>query len=201
MHEFDQWREKYDSMTIQEQVEYHNDLESRYPEQAHYHYENIKEVLEQLNNNSNVLEFGCWKADLAERALNEYPNIFSWVGIEICQSAIEKTRCLSSKFSYIIPKDFNWFETTIINSNVDCIIATHFIEHLSNEHFNSLAKYCKGVKDVLFEAPLGDDNQDWTGYLGTHKLNYGWNEVKRVMLENGFIVHKDMIDAVWFKNV
>jgi hypothetical protein len=198
MHEFDQWREKYDSMTIQEQVEYHNELESRYPEQAHYRYQNIKEVLSVLPDKAKILEFGCWKADLAQEALNDYPSISSWKGIEICKSAIDKTKCNNNKFEYIFPKEFNWFETTI-RPNADCIIGTHFIEHLSDNHFESLAKYCKGVKHVIFEAPLKEQNYDWTGYIGTHKLNYGWQEVIRIMFENNFVVRQRFEETIWFE--
>jgi hypothetical protein len=198
MHEFDQWREKYESMTIQEQKEYHNDLELRYPEQAHYQYDNIKEVLSVLPKRANILEFGCWKADLAQQALNEYPDIFSWKGIEICQFAIDKTKCDNKKFQYIMPKEFNWFETTK-KPDADFIVATHFIEHLSNKHFESLAKYCKGTKHILFEAPLKEENQDWTGYLGTHKLGYGWQEVIRIMFENNFVVRNRYNETIWFE--
>ena len=45
MNEFDKWRERYDTMTIDEQVAYHNEIEARYPEQKHYNYDNVKEAL------------------------------------------------------------------------------------------------------------------------------------------------------------
>ena len=44
--EFDDWRSKYDTMSSSEQVEYYNEIEELYPEQAHYNYENVKIVLE-----------------------------------------------------------------------------------------------------------------------------------------------------------
>ena len=40
--EFDDWRSKYDTMSSSEQVEYYNEIEELYPEQAHYNYENVK---------------------------------------------------------------------------------------------------------------------------------------------------------------
>jgi len=43
--EFDDWRSKYDTMSSSEQVEYYNEIEGLYPEQAHYNYENVKIVL------------------------------------------------------------------------------------------------------------------------------------------------------------
>ena len=196
MNEFDNWRNKYETMSIQEQVEYHNDLEERYPEQAHYNYEQVKIALELIKsiNEASVLEFGCWKGDLANKSILEYPNIKSWKGIEICENAIQKTNCKLKEFEYIIPKDFNWFEKTI-RPECDLIIATHFIEHISDNHFNNLVKYCEGVKYIYFEAPLDDIINNWDGYVGTHKLTYGWNTIIEKMKSIGYSELK-MHDAI-----
>jgi hypothetical protein len=187
MNEFDNWRSKYDTMSIREQVEYHNDLEIRYPEQAHYNYEQVKTALELIKgiDGAIVLEFGCWKGDLANRSILEYPNIVNWLGIEICEFAIEKTNCKLSQFKYIMPLEFNWFETTS-RPECDLIIATHFIEHISDSHFDSLVKYCDGVKYIYFEAPLDDTINNWDGYIGTHKLTYGWNTIIEKMKSIGY---------------
>lgn len=197
--EFDLWRSKYDTMSSDEQVQYYNEIEELYPEQAHYNYENVKIVLGLGKKNSDVLEFGTWKADLCETALQEF-EINSWTGIEICKSAIEKTRCKNPKFNYIFPTKFDWFND---NNRPECdiVIATHFIEHLSNEHFNALAKYCKGVDYIYFEAPLSDNGEDWNGYLGTHKLFYGWNQVVEVMAQNNFEVIYNLNQGKIFKTI
>ncbi len=139
MNEFDKWRERYDTMTIDEQITYHNELEARYPEQNHYNYDNVKEAL-LLCNNAVVLEFGTWKGDLAKQALQDF-NLSGWYGIEICEAAIRSTKC--KEVNYIKPTKFDWF-TDKRTIKADIIIATHFIEHLSNDHFEQLAKYCKG---------------------------------------------------------
>lgn len=198
MNEFDNWRSKYEMMTLAEQVEYHNDLESRYPEQAHFNYSNVMTTLKHMTEGSKILEFGCWKGDMAEMALHDFPSISEWIGIEICEAAIKKTKCHNPKFKYIFPDDFNWFETT---TRPDCniILATHFIEHLSNEHFESLAKYCKGVEWIYFEAPLSQADREWDGYEGTHKLNYGWDNVTKIMSEQGYDVFAVLSDGVIFK--
>ena len=184
---FNEWRNKYDQMTLSEQIDYHNVIENQYPEQAHYNYENVKHVLS--DDGIRVLEFGCWKADLAQRAISEYL-IKDWKGIEICTAAIEKTRCTAKEFSYIIPKDFNWFATTK-RPDCDVIIATHFIEHFSGEHFEQIAEYCAGVPLIYFEAPLTDEGENWENYIGTHKLTYGWNKVNEIMLSKGYYVKND----------
>lgn len=187
---FDQWRDNYNKMSLDEQIRYHNAIESQYPEQAHYTYPNVIKVLQ---DNINVLEFGSWKADLAASALKEF-NIKSWAGIEICTAAILSTKCKDERFKYILPKSFNWFETDT-RPYCDVVIATHFIEHLSNEHFESLVKYCAGVKTIYFEAPLTNEGESWNGYIGTHKLNYGWDKVSELMALQGYSITHDFIEG------
>jgi hypothetical protein len=197
--DFEQWRADYDKMTYEEQVKYHNEIEANYPEQAHYTYQNIIHLFNLMKDDSMVLEFGTWKGDMANRCFIDYPQkIKSWVGIEICQAAIEKTRCLDPKFSYIFPKRFDWFMEK--RPKADVIVATHFIEHLKNDHFDALAKYCQGVDYVLFEAPLSANGESWENYHGTHKLNYGWNQVVEVMGKNGFELNATLHDARLFKS-
>lgn len=182
MNEFDQWRERYDSMTTEEQVKYHNDLEERYPEQNHFNYLYVCEALKIAQKPTSVLEFGTWKGDLALKAFQNH-QIETWIGIEICEAAIKKTKC--DKILYIKPKAFDWFYQER-NLHPDIIIATHFIEHLSNEHFEQLVRFCKGIKIIHFESPLTDQGNEWDGYLGTHKLTIGWNRVNEIMKENGY---------------
>jgi len=197
--DFEQWRADYDNMTYEEQVKYHNEIEANYPEQAHYTYQNIIHLFNLMKDDSRVLEFGTWKGDMANRCFNDFPQkIKSWVGIEICQAAIEKTRCLDPKFSYIFPSRFDWFMEK--RPDADVIVATHFIEHLKNDHFDALAKYCQGVDYILFEAPLSDNGESWEGYHGTHKLNYGWNQVVEVMGKNGYELNATLHDARLFKS-
>jgi hypothetical protein len=194
MNEFDNWRERYDIMTIDEQIAYHNDLEARYPEQNHYNYHNVKEAL-LLCNKPLVLEFGTWKGDLAKQAMQDF-NILAWYGIEICEAAIRLTKC--KEVNYIKPTKFDWFKDkrTI---EADIIVATHFIEHLSNEHFIELAKYCKGVKYIHFESPLTNNGNDWDGYIGTHKLTIGWNKINEIMKENGYSLIIDKPESKTYK--
>jgi cyclopropane fatty-acyl-phospholipid synthase-like methyltransferase len=180
---FNEWRDKYSKMSYDEQVQYHNLIEQQYPDQAHYTYDNVKQV---LSEGIKVLEFGCWKADLAARAISEY-NIKEWKGVEICTTAIEKTKCTANSFKYIVPKKFDWFNTKV-KPKADVIIATHFIEHLSNEHFEQLAEYCAGVPLIYFESPLSNEGESWDGYIGTHKLNYGWDKVNEIMKSKGYFI-------------
>jgi cyclopropane fatty-acyl-phospholipid synthase-like methyltransferase len=187
---FNEWRDKYSKMSYDEQVKYHNLIEEQYPDQAHYTYDNVKQV---LSDGIKVLEFGCWKADLAARAILEY-NIKEWKGVEICTTAIEKTKCTANNFKYIVPKKFDWFNTKV-KPKCDVIIATHFIEHLSNEHFEQLAEYCAGVPLIYFESPLSNEGESWDGYIGTHKLNYGWDKVNEIMKSKGYFIKSNFAEG------
>lgn len=178
---FDQWRKDYDTMTYEEQVAYHNEIESQFPEQKHYNYLWAKRAM-QLRPINKVLEFGIWKADLAAAAMADFYK-GEWYGIEICQAAINKTNC--PQVQYIFPTRFDWWnEARPVDP--DIIIATHFIEHLSNDHFRQLVTYCAGVPVIHFEAPLTDKGNTWDGYFGTHKLEYGWNDINQLFEAEGY---------------
>jgi len=197
MNEFDNWRKSYETMTLEEQVEYHNDLESRYPNQAHYTFPIVNELLT-IAKNDKILEFGCWKGDMAQQALSIFKDIKQWKGIEICKAAIKKINCNNPKFSYIFPSKFNWFEDKR-TEEADIIFATHFIEHLSNQHFEQLVKYCSGVNWVYFECPITEDGQTWEGDISTHKLEYGWKDVVRLMEDEGYRVYRKYSQGIIFQ--
>ncbi len=174
---FNDWRNRYDSLTFQEQVEYHNHLESLYPNQAHYDLNAFQKVLE-ISKPKTIIEAGVWKANLADIILRENKDIESWRGIEISSSAIEKTACKDFRFTYAEINSFDWWKKLDLSS--DLFFATHFIEHISNKHFEQLVNAIKSPY-VYFEAPLSDQGDEWDVFLGTHKLNIGWDGVKKIM--------------------
>jgi hypothetical protein len=182
MNEFDQWRTGYGSRTIEQEIEYHNDLERRYPDQAHYNLKAAKEAFSTCMPHQ-VIEAGAWKGDLAKAILSENAKIKSWTAYEICTEAIRKTVCTDSRFTYILPEKFNWFLYEQVFSDIDMFLATHFIEHLSNTDLVSLTKALRAanVRSIYFEAPLTDEGSTWEGYEGTHMLEMGWNEIERLL--------------------
>ena len=180
---FNEWRENYTSLTLKEQVDYHNELESKYPNQAHYDLDFALKVFD-IVNPKDVTEAGGWKGDLANVMLNRY-NIESWKNIEICKNAIDNTNCKDARYSYFMPKSFDWFDSKLYKG---LFLATHFIEHLSNEHFEQLAEYCAGVPLIYFESPLSNEGESWDGYIGTHKLNYGWDKVNEIMKSKCYFI-------------
>lgn len=182
---FNEWREKYNDLTTDEQFEYYNYLETQYPDQAHFDLQFAVNVFN-LVKPKVITEAGGWKGDLAVEMFKRF-EIDKWSNIEICQNAIDNSKCKNSKFFNVKPKDFNWFSSVKIEG---LFIATHFIEHLSNEDFNQLASALQKSEYVYFESPLTNEGETWVDYFGTHKLYYGWNDIKKlfplhdVILEN-----------------
>lgn len=183
---FDEWRSKYEEMSYRDNIDFHNQMESMYPNQMHFNAGNVIITLNLIGRPFKVLEFGGWKGDLAFAMITHYgDDIINWINIEICEAVINKTIHSSEKYRVIKPHRFDWFAEKRIEKP-DVVVATHFIEHISNEHFELLARYVSGIPVIYFEAPIEDSRQSWNGYMGTHKLIYGWDDVKRIMKGYGY---------------
>jgi hypothetical protein len=197
INKFNNWRSNYENMSLDQQINFHNVIEKFFPKQQHFIIDNIKEIISLCKNKPKILEFGCWKGELAQAIMSEF-DIESWNCIEICTAAIEKTTCTQDSFKYCVPSKFNWFiDNRVIDTNL--IIATHFIEHLSDNDFELLARYCKGVDLVYFETPLSEKNRSWHNDFSTHKLNYGWEKVREIMCSQGYYTLKKFQTAELFK--
>jgi len=181
MNEFDQWRSGYNTRTFAEEMAYHNELEAKYPLQAHYNEQAARLVFEMCRP-GRVVEAGAWKANLAALMLAAHPQMESWTAYEICTAAIEKTVCTDSRFRYVTPDRFDWFYSATILAGIDMVVATHFIEHISNEHFEGMAGAINAaqVPYTYFEAPITDDGNTWEGYPGTHILEMGWGHIEKL---------------------
>lgn len=195
MYTFNEWREKYNQLTIEEQISYHNYLELKYPNQAHYDLNFAIQVFEKIKPKT-VTEAGGWKGDLANILIPMF-NIESWDNIEICENAVSNSHCKDVRFNNIIPKSFDWFDSKLYKQ---MFLATHFIEHLSNEHFDKLAKSLKNVQYIYFEAPINDEPQTWEDFEGTHKLEYGWNDIKKILKNHTVILENDICKLFEIKN-
>ena len=160
---FNEWREKYNEISYDNQKEYYNELEKLYPDQAHYDLNFALQVFDYVKPKF-VTEAGGWKGDLANNILSRYKDIINWKNIEICEEAIKNSNCL--------------------------FVSTHFIEHISNDDFDKLANSLQNIEYVYIESPLSNNDTDWVDYYGTHKLGYGWDKIKqkfsnhKIILEN-----------------
>jgi hypothetical protein len=181
---FNEWRNKYDTLTFEEQRLYHNHLEELYPEQAHYDLASAKIAFEHVKPLT-VVEAGAWKANLAAIILNENATIEQWQAIELSTNAINKTLCKDDRFSYIDINRFDWWNE--MQFEQDLFLATHFIEHLSGEHLTALINAIN-TKAVYFEAPITNAGEAWNDFHGTHKLHFGWDIINSLFTIKGYNV-------------
>ena len=175
-YDFDNWRQRYQNSTLEDQISDHNQIGAIYPNQAHYM---LGPVLTLMADRSlqHVVEAGPWMAHLANAILSEpaYDHIQSWSGYEIADFAIERCVCEDQRFQYIVPKRFDWWKDGVKPGSI--FIATHFIEHLSDQHMLELASALQTFPLIYFEAPISEYGQTWEGYEGTHMLTLGWDAV------------------------
>lgn len=183
---FNEWREKYNEISYDNQKEYYNELEKLYPDQAHYDLNFALQVFDYVKPKF-VTEAGGWKGDLANNILSRYKDIINWKNIEICEEAIKNSNCLDERFTNYIPESFNWYDEKLYKG---LFVSTHFIEHISNDDFDKLANSLQNIEYVYIESPLSNNDTDWVDYYGTHKLGYGWDKIKqkfsnhKIILEN-----------------
>lgn len=191
---WNKWRELYDELTDKEHADFLNDSEARYPNQKSFKFENYDYLFNLTNNhNCRVVEVGGWRGELAHECLSKH-NISTWLNIDLCSSALDKiaTNELRNDPRYIgfRPNKFRWFEgNRIIHSDV--LISAHTIEHLSDKDMIKFMYWLKDISIVMLEAPIGMSrvpSSHWHNYLGSHKLEMGWDEINALMELLGFSV-------------
>lgn len=187
--DFDAWRENYLHMTYQDQQEFYDRVEAEHPHQAAFTVEYFGRFLEHISESLAmiyVLEFGGWKGELARELLAIPPWIPIWCNVEICRQAVENSLFRSPHYTTLIPKNFPW-NVELPPANV--VVASHFIEHITRSDLDMLIQNLPAsVRYVALEAPIPDEGNDidWTGYHGSHILEIGWKQVKRLLMNNGF---------------
>lgn len=183
---FNLWRERFQSMTDAEHKEFADLTEKHFPSQQHFTRSNF-EILFRGRSTSKVMEIGGWKGELAHYCLN-YLDVFSWVNFEFCRAAVNKTLVPLYSLSYksYCPEKLNWFLDHLREDGFDACVASHTIEHLSNEHFIQLVDHIAGIPLVMFEAPLHTAGNNWHNDFSTHILTIGWNGVNAAMERKGY---------------
>lgn len=191
---FDKWRSLYYDLSEAEQEQFGYDMEEKYPHQASFTPSNFESLFtNQVKIGNSVLEIGGWKGELASQMLAKFPEgISSWTNIDYCKPATEKTVCKDPRYKVIYPHRFHWFKDPVgqtlppENPVPDICVSAHVIEHLTNEDLASLIEFISPIRTVMFEAPIARDHNDWRGYIGTHILTWGWNQVNAAMAASGY---------------
>jgi hypothetical protein len=192
---WNEWRLRYQDLTGQEHIDFYNQLAEHYPEQKSFTLSNYDYLFSILKGSAEVIEIGGWKGELADYCLKKY-DIKSWKNIEICEPAIKETVCQDSRYSVENPKEFWWWHRghdfqSDGDNDTKVLIASHFIEHLSNFDLQELISTSLlfshlPEKYIAIESPLSWQGQSWNDYVGTHALTLGWGGVDLLMCDGMF---------------
>jgi len=185
---FNEWREKYSILTDEEQKQYMNDIEEKYPVQIQFNNSAFYDFFKFVYSDTSVIEMGGWKGELANKILPNFPNIKEWVNYELCENAINKSVCNDSRYK-TINSIFRWWENADINS--DIFVASHSIEHINKCDFFNLIKKVNS-QYIFFDIPLLFEGQSWDNYGGTHINTIMWDELIKLLKNNNYNVIKEI---------
>jgi len=87
IHEFDNYRKKYDSLSFSDKKRITRRWSKKYPEQAHFRYDYVDLWLQKyVKTPVRILEIGGWKGDLASKVLLSSMNIELWHNYDLIES-------------------------------------------------------------------------------------------------------------------
>ena len=126
-----------------------------------------------------VLELGGWRGELAQEMLNRFPSLAIWCNVEICRAAVRDSVFASAKYITWIPDDWVWRSGCGELPPANVVIASHFIEHIGSYDFSKLMhRLPDTTRYLVLVAPLPESGPvDWTGYHGSHKLDWDWYRI------------------------
>lgn len=187
---WDKWRAAYNTLSDADQLEFANAIAAKFPTQQHATRSHFDKLFGELSGPASVIEIGGWKGELADYCLKNYPLINEWLNVEFCSVAAENYVCSHPKYEVLIPYRFDWFKIPMPVESFDVALAAHVIEHLSDEHLGELVHTLSGIKTICFEAPIGEHENNWSGYEGTHILKMGWQGVNALMRKQAYAPQK-----------
>lgn len=186
--EFDFFRDVYGRLTFAEKKKFYTRMAAEHPGQSHHNKKEALKWLSGLANKKRVLELGGWDGELAESALETFPEIESWTNWEIVPA---QTFARKHDPRYDAPLvTCELWESSLVPDNFDAFISAHAIEHLSDPQVSRLLYFLRPIRNVFLESPLRDGGQDWRGGTDTHVLQMGWREIEIWMGWNGLSLVK-----------
>lgn len=199
---FDLWRESYDEWPYTSHQRFYNMVAKAFPEQKKYDANIVlgafTHALSLHGHPLRVWELGGWDGALAKEMIEACgDSITKWYNIEICQHIIERGWDDGGKVYFAAsPPSWVW-EYPRIFKRYDIAILSHVIEHLSWSHLSKLLAALKEIPCLYIQTPLAlgqkPHETEWMGTMSTHKLEVGWNQIKRYLSALGYteLWHKD----------
>lgn len=206
--DFNKWRDDYQQMSYDDQVKFYNEVAKRWPEQIDFHFPSWLRFFKYVHDGLgpfSIFEIGGWKGEMAQAVFDTAPDLIkrttirggkqqlpTWVNFEISEEALTGTVVTDPRYQAKVPPDFAW---NVAIPNMDVFIASHTIEHITEENFVALLDNLPStVVFIGLESPLrpSDVSRDWGNYTGSHILEIGWKEVAEHLADFGFYAIKEL---------
>ncbi len=187
---FNAWRVKYDDMTYKEHCEAADELHENFPMNVQFHREYLLSILAPATEAPDmyVLEIGGGIGALAQDVFKAGGGqIREWVNLEISKKAIEETICQDYRYESMVLSDWSWKEFEFWH-RYNMLILSHVAEHMSGEHFKALLEKAQNIDIIYLDIPVPEKTPDinWNGYLGTHVLELGWDQIDAILHTLGY---------------
>jgi hypothetical protein len=191
---FDEWRDKYDSMTIEDQMEFHREFYKRWTVVHQHGDDRPVDAFFDMAFHAlpvNVLEIGGWDGAAAARVLPRHPNIMEWLNVEFAKDAVDNPVCTDDRYKAEVPTVWPWF---VQYEGYSVLFLQHVVEHMKFDQFQRLINHAAvDAEWVFIQSPLDMEPRSWKGYPGCHILEVGWNQIDEFMAESGF----DLVRSWW----
>jgi hypothetical protein len=181
--DWDAYRFDYPALTDEQHIALYDRVWQECPNQRSATVDLVRRFLEGQSGWS-ITEIGSWDGWLR----SQVDTIRPWAMIEICKGAAAESLKLQG-VSLWVPPSFRWWRGPMQTPGAGALIACHVIEHLSDADFTEMARAVfPSFHHVYLEAPLPQQGPcDWAGYEGSHVMKMGWDGVRKVMADLGFV--------------
>jgi hypothetical protein len=177
--DWDAYRFDYPALTDEQHIELYERVWRECPKQRSATVDLVRRF---LGHDNAIVEIGAWDGWLWTETKS---HVGPWLMLDVCPSALAAAQAAGGQT--LLLKAFRWWRH--IAPGGDALIACHIIEHLSDDDFTEMARAVfPAFREVYLEAPLPQQGPcDWAGYDGSHVMKMGWDGVRKVMADLGFV--------------
>lgn len=180
--DWNEWRDRYDTLTFAKQQSFYDRVYEEYPEQARFDVDALMALLQLVPGEPTIVELGGWNGGFAAEILRRDRRIRSWTNHEISELAVRDSACADPRYYGIVLHDWYWAH----RHDADVLVASHVVEHLRLVDVVRaiLATDCRFM---YLQAPLEDRPTSWHNYRGSHILEVGWDGLTAAIEETGMV--------------